>query len=70
MNAPKNMPCLICSKNQSGQSCRLIDSAQATEWYNEKAVARAIRSSNIRRDELFLVSKVYGFLVVAVLSWI
>lgn len=37
----------------------MIDSAQATEWYNEKAVGRAIRSSNIRRDELFLVSKLH-----------
>lgn len=57
-NGGGNMPCFMCSKCQGGQGCRLIDSAQATEWYNEKAVGRAIRSSSIRRDELFLVSKV------------
>lgn len=44
--------------NFKAHLCRLIDSAQATEWYNEKAVGRAIRTLSMRRDELFLVSKV------------
>uniref|UniRef100_A0A7I4E8R9 NADP-dependent oxidoreductase domain-containing protein n=1 Tax=Physcomitrium patens TaxID=3218 RepID=A0A7I4E8R9_PHYPA len=38
---------------------RLLDSAQATEWYNEKAVGKAIRSSHIARDKLFIVSKLH-----------
>ncbi|KAJ7570447.1 hypothetical protein O6H91_01G120300 [Diphasiastrum complanatum] len=38
---------------------RLLDSAQAREWYNEEAVGESIRLSGIHREELFLVSKLH-----------
>ena len=38
--------------------CRLLDSAQAREWYAEDQVGAAIAASGIAREDLFLVSKV------------
>jgi len=36
---------------------RHIDTAQANEWYCEKAVGKAIRASGVPRESLFLVTK-------------
>lgn len=38
---------------------RHVDTAQATEWYDEAAVGRAIRRSGVPRDELFVTTKVW-----------
>eukprot|EP00245_Coleochaete_scutata_P006127 TRINITY_DN20287_c0_g1_i1.p1 TRINITY_DN20287_c0_g1~~TRINITY_DN20287_c0_g1_i1.p1 ORF type:complete len:362 (-),score=65.58 TRINITY_DN20287_c0_g1_i1:48-1133(-) len=38
---------------------RLLDSAQAREWYQENEVGIAIQESGIPRSELFLVSKLH-----------
>lgn len=36
---------------------RHLDTAQATEWYDEAAVGRAIRRSGVPREELFITTK-------------
>lgn len=38
---------------------RLVDTAQATEWYDEVAVGRAIRKSGVSRDEIFVTTKIH-----------
>lgn len=42
---------------QSGY--RLIDSAQAQEWYNERQTASALSDSSIPRDQVFLTTKLH-----------
>jgi len=38
---------------------RLFDTAQAYEWYDEKAVANALAASGLRRSEYVVVTKVH-----------
>ena len=38
---------------------RLLDSAQATEWYSEKEVADGIAASGVPRSEIFITSKLH-----------
>ena len=38
---------------------RLFDTAQAAEWYDEQAVARAIAASSVPRAEFVIVTKLH-----------
>lgn len=38
---------------------RLVDSAQAREWYREDMVGAAVAESKVPREKLFLVSKIH-----------
>lgn len=38
---------------------RLLDSAQAREWYREDMVGEAVKLGGVKREELFLVSKLH-----------
>ena len=38
---------------------RHVDTAQATEWYDEAAVGRAIKASGVPQNEIFVTTKVH-----------
>ncbi len=49
--------CKRCVKDAIDVGYRLIDTAQA--YYNEKAVGAAVRESGVRREDLFITTKVW-----------
>lgn len=49
--------CEICVKDAIDVGYRLIDTAQA--YYNEEGVGNAIKKSGVKRDDIFLVTKVW-----------
>lgn len=51
--------CETAVRNALDVGYRMIDTAQA--YYNEESVGRAWRASDIPREELFLVTKVWIF---------
>ncbi len=49
--------CEICVKDAIDVGYRLIDTAQA--YYNEEGVGNAIKKSGVKREDIFLVTKVW-----------